>query len=443
MKMDSSPVIVIFGISGDLSKRKLLPALLDLFDEGILDSNTKIYGTSRRQLSQDEILEPIDLSLFDQATIDNFKISLQIVQLDPENGEDYDKLKASLDNDDGDKKRLRLFYMSLPFSAYEPIVKHLGDHGFNDDRSRLLVEKPFGHDLASAKQSIESAHQVFPEDQIYRIDHYLAKQMSQNIIKFRKLNPQFDELWDAQSIDSVSVTQHEIIGIEGRVESYEQTGALRDVIQNHLMQILAIILMDSPDNESSEALHQAKLNFLKTVIPVKTEESMRAQYEGYKDEVSNSSSGTETFARVTLHSSLDKWQDVNLVLEHGKCMPSAYAEVKVNFKNEDNQASKLVFSIQPDESITKTTTFKQPGSEDKVEKTEYDLEFKDDGNKAKSYGGYEKVILDAISGDQTLFASDDEVITSWEILEPVIKAWQGNSEGLKFYKQKTYDFYSA
>jgi glucose-6-phosphate 1-dehydrogenase len=249
MKIDQPPVFIIFGVSGDLSKRKLLPALYDLLDSGILPEETKIYGTSRRELQIDDVLSSVDIQAFSDNKVDEddarakFKQFLSFVQVDPDKDEDYQKLSSLLDQLDSDQKRLRLYYMSIPSSAYEPIIKKLAEHHMNDDRSRLMIEKPFGHDLKSAIQSIEVAHEAFPENQIYRIDHYLAKDMSQNLINFRANNSIYGDLWNNLSIESVEITQHETLGVEGRADFYEQTGALRDVVQNHLMQLLAITMI--------------------------------------------------------------------------------------------------------------------------------------------------------------------------------------------------------
>jgi len=437
---DTSPAIVIFGITGDLSRKKLLPALYDLFKEDILDSQTRILGTSRRELDKQALLSSVELDLLsddqvsDSSVVEKMNQALGLIQVDPENDEDYEKLKQALDELDDHHKRLRLFYMSIPSSAYEPIVERLASHELNDERSRLMLEKPFGHDLSSAETSIKFAHSAFNEEQIYRIDHYLAKEMSQNIIQFRMLNPSFNTLWNADFIKNVHIKQFETIGIEGRADFYEQTGALKDVVQNHLMQLLAITLMNVPTELSSEAIHASKQEFFNTLNPADPKGAKRAQYNTYKNEVNNPNSSIETYARVTLTSNLDSWQGTEFILEHGKAMSEAIASVTVEFKSsEASQPNNLVFQIQPNDGIILDLRVKRPGLDNQVGSTSLDFRYRDAFKNFKSYDAYEKVIVDAINGDQSLFAADKEVLVSWEVLQPIVEAWAGNSEGLSSY----------
>jgi glucose-6-phosphate 1-dehydrogenase len=444
---DQAAVIIIFGITGDLSKRKLLPALYDLFKEEVLGPDTKIFGTSRRELDKAELLSSVELdALSDDQTpspkiVDKMNQALSVLQIDPENDDDYEKLKTKLDELDDSNKRLRLYYMSVPSSAYEPIVDHLAKHGLNDDRSRLMLEKPFGHDLNSAEASIKSVHSAFKEEQIYRIDHYLAKEMSQNIIEFRLKNPVFNKLWNSDSIASVHIKQHETLGIEGRADFYEQTGALRDVLQNHLMQLLAISLMTAPSDLSSEAIHKAKLEFFNSLEPADPNKAVRAQYDGYKEEVENPASTTETYAKVSLRSKSDQWKNIDFTLEHGKAMPETLASVTIHFKNDfQDIPSSLTFRIQPNDGIIWEVQSKKPGLDNKVKTAEMDLLYKDVFKGIKAYDAYEKVIVDSIRGDQSLFASDDEVIVTWQVIQPVIDAWTSDAENLKSYAAKSKDF---
>jgi glucose-6-phosphate 1-dehydrogenase len=440
MKIDQPPVFIIFGVSGDLSKRKLLPALYDLLDSGILPEETKIYGTSRRELQIDDVLSSVDIQAFSDNKVDEddarakFKQFLSFVQVDPDKDEDYQKLSSLLDQLDSDQKRLRLYYMSIPSSAYEPIIKKLAEHHMNDDRSRLMIEKPFGHDLKSAIQSIEVAHEAFPENQIYRIDHYLAKDMSQNLINFRANNSIYGDLWNNLSIESVEITQHETLGVEGRADFYEQTGALRDVVQNHLMQLLAITMMDQTNHMTSDNLHKAKLEFFEGLDEADPSLSVRKQYKKYKEEVGNPKSEVETFAKVILTSHQDKWKGIKFILEHGKSMPKSFASVTVNFKQHDNHdKQQLIFEIQPDEKILEVLEVKVPGLENEAKSSEMSIDFKKSFPDNKSYDAYAKVMVDSIVGDQSLFASDDEVTTTWKVMQPILDDWQNHTVELEKY----------
>jgi glucose-6-phosphate 1-dehydrogenase len=439
-QLDNSPAIVIFGITGDLSRKKLLPALYDLFKENILSPDTRIFGTSRKELDKQELLSSVELDalsddqISDPTVVEKMNQALNVVQLDPENDDDYEKLRLTLNEIDDHQKRLRIFYMSIPSSAYEPIVERLASHDLNDERSRLLLEKPFGSDLSSAEASIQFAHNAFPEDQIYRIDHYLAKEMSQNIVQFRMQNPSFNTLWNSSFIKSVHIKQCETIGIEGRANFYEQTGALKDVVQNHLMQLLAITLMDVPSALTSEAIHEAKQKFFDTLNPADPNKAERGQYEKYGEEVNNPKSSIETAARVKLTSSLDAWQGTEFILEHGKAMPESIASVKVEFKtNHDSEPNNLIFQIQPNDGISLGLRVKRPGLDNQIGSSSLDFRYRNAFRDLKSFDAYEKVIVDAINGDQSLFASDKEVIASWKVLQPVVEAWAQNSDGLYTY----------
>lgn len=435
-----SPVIIIFGITGDLSKRKLLPALYHLFSQNILDPNTKIIGTSRRPLSVEELLKTVELCVLEKDKVcdpDGLKKigrALSTIKLDPDNSEDYAKLSHSLDELDKAGKRQRLFYMSIPASAYEPIVKHLSSHRLNDQRTILLLEKPFGYNLESAEQSIKLVHEGFDEDQIYRIDHYLAKETAQNLLAFRMHNPIFVPLWDAQHIQSVHVKQFETLNIEGRANFYEQTGALRDVVQSHLMQLLAITLMTVPSSMGSQDIHAAKQAFFDSLDPADPKRAARAQYDSYREEVDNPNSSVETYVKLCLSSNAEQWQGTEIVLEHGKAMAETTAKVIVEFKTPyERRHNSLIFQIQPNEGISLDLVVKEPGLDNRMEHAALDFRYHDRFKDHTYYDAYERVLVDAIHGDQSLFASDDEVLSTWRVLQPILDAWTKTSSDLKTY----------
>ncbi|HYH36546.1 MAG TPA: hypothetical protein VD706_03540, partial [Candidatus Saccharimonadales bacterium] len=279
-----SPVIVIFGITGDLSRRKLLPALYHLFRQELLPPDTKIIGISRKPLTPEELLSTVELCVLEKDNVCDpiglrrVQEAIQTCRLDPEKPEDFRRLSELLTSFDGDGvKRNRLFYMSVPAGAYPPIIKNLARAGLNEERNRLLLEKPFGYDLASAEKLIGLLSKDFQENQIYRIDHYLAKETAQNLLAFRLHNPIFIPLWSCEHIQRVHIRAFETINIEGRKAFYEQTGALRDFIQSHLMQLLSITMMDVPTEMTSEAIHVAKQSFLDQLLPADPAKAVRGQ----------------------------------------------------------------------------------------------------------------------------------------------------------------------
>lgn len=443
---DKPLVLVIFGITGDLAQRKLLPALYHLAQANELPANLHIIGISRRDVAKDEVYK----QLHDRVGEEDYDTDIEkrlydataMRQMDLLGKDDYERLFADLkqlEDDLGDGVS-RLYYLSVPSHAFEPIVKLLGETGHNapleaGDAPRLLIEKPFGYDLTSAKELIDVLNQHFGEGQVYRIDHYVAKETVQNILVFRFQNPLFEHVWDAQHVSSISIVAHEKIGIEGRADFYEQTGALRDLVQSHLLQLLAITTMERPPKLESDDIHNKKLALLEAITPIAADEvaskTIRGQYEGYRAEVNNPDSMVETFARLQLQIDTDQWRDVAITLETGKAMADKLTEITVCFGELEN-SNKLIFRIQPDEGITLRLHTKQPGIQNNTELADMDFDYAR-AFKERSAEAYERVIVDAIRGDQTLFASSAEVIRSWEIIENVLEQWSRNADGLLSY----------
>lgn len=436
----AAPVLVIFGITGDLSKRKLLPALYHLLSEDLLPSDTKIIGISRRDIDIDELLGNVELCVLDKDNvcdpegIKKLRQSLESFRLDPLNDDDYQRLKARLSELEDGQRREHLFYMSIPPSAYAPIVEHLASSGLNAGGSRLLLEKPFGNDLASAEQLITLINQHFTEEQVYRTDHYLAKETAQNMLSFRAENPIFSSLWNSEHIASVRIRAIEQIDIEGRADFYESTGALRDLIQSHLMQLLALTLMDLPTDMSSEQIHRSKQYFLEQLEPADPAQSLRAQYIKYRDEVGNQESSTETFVRMQLQHGAERWQGVNLVLETGKSLAAKETSITLEFKTgHDHPSNNLRFEIQPVEGIALDLLVKQPGLDATMRHTSLDFDYQKTFQEDQHIDAYERVLIDAIRADQSLFASSSEVMATWRVIQPVLDSWKDNAAGLKFY----------
>lgn len=431
-------LIVIFGITGDLSKRKLLPALYHMYKENLISPHTKIIGTSRHPIKASELVNLMEISVLkkdkvcDPAVIDKFRNVFIAEQLNPDDLKDYAKLKKQIHK--LEKDRVCLLYFSVPSAAYNTLTTNLAKAGLNKPSYRILLEKPFGYDYNSACDLIKILNKNFKEQQIYRIDHYLAKETAQNLLSFRKHNPIFSSLWNSRYIERIIIRAFETIGIEGRANFYEQTGALRDFVQSHLMQLLAITMMDIPETMSSNSIHEAKLKFLKDVRPAPPNKAVRGQYEGYREEVSNPRSHVETYAKICLKQDSVTWSGSEIILETGKAMAEKLTSILVEFKSpHERRRNSLTFQIQPDEGINLDLVVKVPGLNNTMHHTalsfSYDKVFQD----YLKIDPYEKVLLDAMNGDQSLFASGDEVIETWRILQPVLEKWQNSGNNLKFY----------
>lgn len=446
-------IIVIFGVTGDLSKRYLLPALYKLFKNDLLHEKTIVVGLTRQSLTADELFSGLELSgeeaAADAAVVQAMRLQTELVQFDPNQPTDYPRLLQHL-NDLEERAGVcmnRLYYLSIPPAVFTDVVHQLGEAGLNGScqhgnaKTRLLVEKPFGHDLESAQQLIQQTDAVFTEEQVYRIDHYLAKETVQNILSFRLHNPIFTDVWSARYIQSIAVTAHEKIGIAGRVNFYEGLGALRDLVQSHLLQLVAITTMDLPSKLDGEHVHRARQMLLESVAPADPWLAHRAQYDTYREEVSNPTSITETFAQLTVQIETERWEGMPVTITTGKALEEKRTDIVMTFSNphdESNATNTLTFRLQPDEGIHLQLRVKRPGYaqelQDAVMDFSYDNTF---GSDSSQPGAYERVLVDAIRGDRTLFATSDEVLASWRIIQPLIDAWRDNDDGLQSYKSGT------
>ena len=444
-------IIVIFGITGDLAKRKVLPALYHLSKDNLLPEGTKIVGISRRDMTTDKMLAAVNLCInetdgvCDQDVIERLRSWLSMVKLDPLDDADYEHLSSYLlDIEKQANQPLdRLFYLSIPPQVYGPIIQRLGKHGLNANRStnqqtsqtRLLIEKPFGYDVTSAEQLISETERVFSEEQTYRIDHYLAKETAQNILKFRRHNPIFSSQWDSKHISKIHVIAKEKIGIENRVNFYEQVGALRDLVQSHLMQLLALTAMDVPDELTSDEVHAKKHLFLSSLIAPSAQKGiktqvLRGQYDTYQEEVANPNSQVETFVSLVLKSNSPRWKDCVFQLTTGKSLDEKATIIQVFFGQEDPNV--LTFRIQPDEGIDVSLLIEQPGFAHNLREVKMNFSYSTDFD--TSHDAYERVLVDAIRGDKLLFATKSEVMTSWHLLQPILDFWQQDNQDLISYK---------
>lgn len=414
--------LLIFGITGDLSTRKLLPALQEMIKTGDFD-DLSIIGVSRRQV---DVIELLQSSLGDSSLAER----VSIFSMDLAAAGDYAALKDFIALRDDEQL---LAYLSVPPQAATDIVDFMGAAGLNTPNVKILFEKPFGTDLQSAEEVIERTAKYYQEAQLYRIDHFLAKEMAQNIVAFRGGNALFGHVWNNSAIEKIEVIASEKIGIEGRAHFYEQTGALRDIVQGHLMQLLALTIMDIPSNLDWNALPEMRLRALQTIQPARPEDTYRAQYAGYRTEVTNPDSQTETFVSVELRSNAPQWQDVPLYLVTGKALSEKATEVRIHFRKfHEAQSNCLVFRIQPKEGVEIDLFTKTPGYDRKFEKQALLFSYPEH---TRLPDAYEQVLVDAIRSRKSLFTGSDEVLRSWHVLQPVQTAWMANEAPLGTYEQ--------
>ncbi|HET6924966.1 MAG TPA: glucose-6-phosphate dehydrogenase [Candidatus Saccharimonadales bacterium] len=443
-------VIVVFGITGDLAGRYLLPALYHLFQAGLLNPQTEILGLTRQDLTVEDVFGRIKNGITekdgscDQAVLKRMQEHSRLLQFDPSQAADYGKLRDELERLETEQGRClhRLYYLSIPPDLFETTVQNLGSAGLNGScshgaaSSRLLVEKPFGSDLASAQALIDATNRVFREEQVFRIDHYLAKETVQNILWFRASNPIFSAVWDNQHITSIEIQAKEKIGIEGRKVFYDKVGALRDLIQSHLLQLLAVTTMSLPAELTSESIHLHKQSLLESVVPADPSQAVRGQYEGYREEAEATDSATETYARLTLNIDTSEWRDVPVTITTGKALDEKRTDITVDFtdrSNPTNEVNRLVFRIQPDEGIHVQLRVKRPGLDNELQSAALDFSYQQTFGDGSQPDAYERVLVDAVKGDRTLFATSAEVLASWRIIQPVIDAWRDNADGLQTY----------
>lgn len=428
-------ILVIIGISGDLSKRKLLPAIGQIAKTGMIPDKFKIIGVTRK--SDVNLLDLIK----DAPNQEYLKEVTEIFEMDLNDIESYEKLLNRLVEieKDFDQSTQCLFYLSVPPMVSESIVSLLGKSGLaKKTGTKLLLEKPFGTDLKSAEALVSDIDLYFEREQIYRIDHYLAKETAQNIIVFREGNSLFKKTWNKDFIDAIEITVSEDIGIEGRAGFYEQTGALRDLIQSHLLQLLALTLMDLPSENHLEDVPHLRYLALKALsLANKTDsgtKAIRGQYVGYRSEVENPKTMTETFASIDLESSDEKWRGVKINLTTGKALKDKYTEIKILYKKDhERESNELLLRLQPDEGISFSVWAKRPGYEHQVSRHSLDFSFKEHYSSLPE--AYEQVLFNAMVGDHSLFSSSEEVLETWRILDPLQRVWATPGYDLIIYKK--------
>jgi glucose-6-phosphate 1-dehydrogenase len=447
-------VLTIFGVTGNLAQIKLIPALYHLMKANMLPEKFTVVGVFREtSMDPDHLMQLIEINLLrkhqdaDPAILQRLRDIFHPIVMDSTNKADYDRLRQLLDQLDNDHglQYQRLFYLAIPPDIFPTVINCLHDSGLNDESAgqarRILVEKPFGTNLETARSLVDTIKTSFDEHQIYRIDHYLAKENAQNILTFRFNNPIMEDIWGRQFIDHIQITASETIGIESRSNFYEGMGALRDFVQSHLLQLMTLIMMESPTALTSEAIHAEKIALLNSVEPIKQnhveEQAVRGQYQGYRDEAGNPNSNIETYAALSLEVANSRWGGVPILIRTGKALAEQQTGIKIIFKDRSRRnvpPNVLTIRIQPNEGISFRLTAKKPGFSDVLQPVDMDFNYKDSFD-SDSPDAYERVIVDAIAGDQSLFASSEEVLRCWEILEPVLEYWQYNTSQPTVYEK--------
>ncbi|GIW66506.1 MAG: hypothetical protein KatS3mg095_0404 [Candidatus Parcubacteria bacterium] len=455
-------IFIIFGATGDLSKKKIVPALFHLFKKNKLPKYFKIIGFGRRYWDnknfQEYVLDILKAHKDSPVkTCKEFCLLFSYHQGLFENKENYFSLQTKLKAIDENWKICsnKLFYLAVPPKYYETILRNLKISGLTEPCSpeegwsRILIEKPFGKDLKTAEKLDALLGKFFKEIQIYRIDHYLAKEMVQNILTFRFSNDIFEKIWNKDNIEKVEIRLLEKIGVEDRGAFYDGLGALRDVGQNHLLQILALLTMDNPIKFSADNIRNKRAEILKYLIPPSIEEiknfSYRAQYLGYrKIKDVKPKSNTETYFKIRAFLSHPRWQGVPFILESGKRLKEQIKEIIITFehtkpclcppKEKIHYKNKLKIAIEPEEKITIAFYSKKPGLEFLIQENDLSFLLRQKVKRIQYTEEYEKLLYDCIVGDQTLFVTTEEVKAMWQFIDPIIKTWNRNLVPLRFYQ---------
>jgi glucose-6-phosphate 1-dehydrogenase len=462
---DETSAFVIFGASGDLTRRKLIPALYNLSCADLLPHDFQVIGfglpgtddDAFKQAMAQGVQESKEADTFSPKVWESFARGLHYITADFTSPEGYQQLRQYLEEVEGknDRPRNRLFYLATPPSFYADIVARLGEHGLvspnfksGEGWTRIIIEKPFGRDYNSAIALNTSVHEVFKEEQVYRIDHYLGKETVQNIMAFRFANSIIEPIWNRRYIDHVQITAAETLGVEHRGKYYEEAGCLRDMFQNHLLQLLSIVCMDPPVRYGGTSVRDRKADVLKSIVPINPENlsdtAVRGQYgpgiihdqsvPGYRQEEGvNPLSNTETYTALRLYVDNWRWADVPFYLRSGKRMPNKVTEIVIQFNRvphlffqlspEDQmEPNLLIMRIAPDEGISLRFGAKVPGPEMHLRQVQMNFSYAD-AFKVAPATAYETLLLDAMIGDPTLFNRADQVEMAWRVLEPLIDIW--------------------
>ena len=458
--------LIVFGATGDLSERKLLPALYQRQRAGQFSDPTRIIGGSRTDLGDEEfralarkaITTHVPEADFHEAELKRFLERLYYVPVDARSGAGFDKLKERL----GDSEHVRAFYLAVAPGIFGDFVDQIERHHLATPTSRIIVEKPIGRSLETAQEVNEIVGRVFDESNIFRIDHYLGKETVQNLMALRFANAMYEPLWNHAHIDHVQITVAESVGLEGRADYYDKAGALRDMVQNHMLQLLCLVAMEPPSSMDADAVRDEKLKVLRSLTPITSANAerctVRGQYragassngpvKGYLEELTGGVSRTETFVALKAEIANWRWAGVPFYLRTGKRLAARVSEIVIEFKPIPHSifgdqagpvfANQLVIRLQPDEGVKQWIMIKDPGPGGmRLRYVPLDMSF------AESFAdrnpdAYERLIMDVIRGNQTLFMRRDEVEAAWRWIDPIIGAWEDNKQPAQLYTAGTW-----
>lgn len=466
MNPKDNQILVIFGASGDLTYRKLIPSIYDLFCQDMLPEGFAVLGVSRTKFTDDEFRKKLEPGIKEfanknasvESKLDKFLQSIYYQPIDTKSSEGYRTLKDRLAalNEKHDTRGNYIFYLSTPPSLYKVIPEMLAEQGLNkapeDGFRRLIVEKPFGYNLKTALQLNEDLLSYFEEHQIYRIDHYLGKETVQNLLVTRFSNGIFEPLWNSKYIDHVQITSAESIGVGDRGGYYDGSGALRDMLQNHLLQVVGMVAMEPPSVIQATSIRNEVLKVFQSFRPIGEEEVkdfvIRGQYteskirgehmKGYRQEKGvPEESRTPTYVAMKFFIDNWRWGGVPFYIRTGKRLPTRVTEIVIQFKPTPHKLFKdvmgvrngnqLIIRIQPNEGVKLKFGMKVPGAGFKVESVNMDFHYSDLQN-AYVPSAYERLLLDAMQGDATLYARGDAVEAAWQFVDPIINAWENRDD---------------
>jgi glucose-6-phosphate 1-dehydrogenase len=457
--------IIIFGATGDLAHRKILPAFYALSQQGLLPEQCHIIGFARRDWTDETFraemrhgIEQFSRVPLEATAWENFAAQLHYHRSEFDQPDGYPRLSELLDRLGAPAADNRLFYLATPPEAYPVIVRQLGRAGLNRSErgwTRLIIEKPFGRDLPSAVALNQQLHDVFTEEQVYRIDHYLGKETVQNLIVFRFANAIFEPIWNRNYIDHVQITVAETVGVESRAGYYDTAGVGRDMLQNHLLQLLTLTAMEPPYAFDARALRDEKVKVLQALHPIPPADTLAGQYIGYRNEPGVApKSQTPTYAAVKMYIDNWRWQGVPFFLRSGKQLADKTTEISIVFKRPPHSLfplepgellmpNALTLCIQPDEGMHLRFEAKMPGAGMQRQTVDMSMNYAQDFNSAPLPEAYERLLLDALQGDASLFTRADEIELAWQAIDPVIRAWENGDVPLFFYETGSWGPYEA